>query len=231
MPTPDNQDDTKPKDEEELEKEEPKSKAEDNQDTPPDSTDQDDTDWKASYQGLQRSFDKKRKELEGQIEKLTVQVNKLTEDTETVKSDKTSLEGSNKTLADQLAKATEDLETVTSEKAALELRAERQSIIMEEFKEVAPMAGYIPPGKDLDEFRDNAKKFAEDLGKMVDTGVSEELSGASPPPPGGDDTVSASDVDKLYDEVVKLAGDPDKTKEYETAYDAYLEALNRNSAE
>lgn len=230
---PDKSDEPNPKDEEELEEDvQPAPEADDNQDTKPDSTNQaEDTDWKASYQGLQRSFEKKRKEFESQISELEAKMNVLNEQLESKKSDASSLQATNEDLKKQLDETKTNLEKIASDKSALDLRLERQEFIMKELPNVAPMAGYIPPGQTIEEFQENAKKFAEDLGKMIDTGVSEELQGAASPLPGGDDTVSAAELDTLWDEVYELAGttDPEKQKMYEQKYARLMELESRKT--
>lgn len=182
------------------------------------------TDWKKSYDGLMRSSQKKRKELEETIGGLQKQLDDIAEELEAKKSDEGTLKSTNDNLQKQLDTVQQQLTSVTSEKEKLDLTLQRQEVVMKDFAEIAPMAAYIPTGENLDEFRENAKQFAEDLGKLVDTGIKQVISGASPSP-SGDDTVSSAEVDKLYAEIVQLAGRPGKEDEYAQKYDRYLELL------
>lgn len=183
------------------------------------------TDWKKSYQGLQRTTEKKQK----QIGELSDTVGDLTEQIEALKLDKTGSEQKAKELEEKLEAVSQKLKEVTAEKGSLDNTIARQKVILESHPTLAPFMKFIPEGDSLETFESNAKEFAEALGVFQEQQTAEDLEGASPPPPGGDETVSSSALDKAWDKVSKLAGVRGKEAEYDAAYEDYLRLFDKHN--
>jgi hypothetical protein len=177
--------------------------------------DDDDRDWKASYLGLQKVVNRKDKE----VETLKTKLDKLVEDFEDSKATSSSTEKVKGDLEKQLKEAQTSLSGLESERDQLNNQLIQTNIVMEKFPEIAKLAQYIPAADDAETFEANAKKFAEDVGALVETGVDKKLKGASPPaPPGEEGTETQNEKDKLWDELMVLGKDPAKKAEYEAKF-------------
>lgn len=132
----------------------------------------------------------------------------------------------------KLTEAEKEAADYKKQVADLQKKNEFQEIVMKDFPDLANVAHLIRHGETEEEFRTNAKELREDLSKYIDKGVKNILSGASIPTDGGDgSTLGVDDVDKWYDESIKLAGLVGKEQEYEKAYTNYLEALEARNVE
>lgn len=178
-----------------------------------------------SYQGLQRVVAKKDKELDT----LKDTVATLSTQLEELKADSTKLTGTKGTLETQLQDAQSKLQELETSRADLDKQLRQQGIIMQEFPSLARLATYIPAADDDEQFRTNAKSFAEAMQAFVKSGVQEVISGGAPPQPQSDDTVGETEEDKLWGEVYTLAGVPGKEKEYAEANRRLQEVLAAKS--
>lgn len=177
--------------------------------------DDDDRDWKASYLGLQKVVNRKDKE----VGVLKTKFDKLSEQFEDQKAKSGAADTAQGDLEKQLGEAKTQLTDLESERDQLNNQLSQSSLIMEKYPEIASLAQYIPAADDSDGFEANAKKFAEDIGAFVETGVDEKLKGASPPaPPGEEGTDTQNEKDKLWDELMVLSKDPAKSAEYEVKF-------------
>lgn len=178
--------------------------------------------YKKRYKGLQKASAKKSKELQDALAKANTEIDELTTKMESGGITAEELKASRDTLKSALDLANKSVAALSLEKKALEKTQERQEVLAESHPNLIKMAKFIPPGKDLEEYKANVEDFAASLGTLVNDGVEDEFKGVTPPPPGGEDVTGANDEDKLYAKVMSLAGDPDKTTEYTEAYDQYL---------
>jgi chromosome segregation ATPase len=229
---PENQDDPKLDDDgnpieepEEEGTEDPNQQSAD--DEPPDETDQDDDDdrdWQASYKGLQKVVSRKEKAAES----LKKKYDKLSEQHESQKAKSGAADTAQSDLEKQLKEAKTELDTLTSERDKLNNQLSQTNLVMEKFPEIAPLAQYIPTADTIEDFEKNAKKFAEDVGAQIETGVDKKLEGASPgAPPGEEGLDTENEKDKLWDELNELGRDPEKNAEYEAKFKEW-EALFDN---
>jgi DNA repair exonuclease SbcCD ATPase subunit len=188
------------------------------------------TDWKVSYQGLQKVVSKKDTtitKLSSQIEDLSTQLEALKNESGTTAKAKADAENA-------LQAARTSLEEITSERDTLQSQLDRQKLINDEFSELGPMAKYVPEGETLEEFQANAKAFLEDLNSRTSTQVQQTLAGSSPDTPAGegDDIVfDQNEADRLWDLVEQTAGVVGKEKEFNEANAALQKLMavqNRN---
>jgi hypothetical protein len=171
----------------------------------------DSTDWKTSYQGLQRVVAQRDQTILKLTQEKQNAINELEElkqtsgHTELVKAD---LEKSKGTLEAQVI-------TLTAENTGLKTQNAQLKIIMQEFPQLSGLIKYIPPATDDEGFRQNAKAFADELAGQVKLGLKEVLTGATPPQPENGKMTTEAEEDALYTQVVALAGIPGKEAEYE----------------
>ncbi len=187
-------------------------------DEPPDDTDQDDDDdrdWEASYKGLQKVVSRKEKAAQS----LKAKYDKLSEQHEAQKTKSGAADTATSDLEKQLKEAKTELDDLTSERDKLNNQLSQTNLVMEKFPEIAPLAQYIPTADTIEDFEKNAKKFAEDVGAQIETGVDKKLEGASPDaPPGEEGLDTENEKDKLWDELNELGRDPEKNTEYEAKF-------------
>lgn len=176
-----------------------------------------------SYKGLQRVLTKKDTDLE----KLQTQVDDLSTQIEEVKGTSTGLATSKSDLETQLEEAKSSTETLQTERDDLSKKVERQSVIMTDFPQLATLADYIPPADDAEGFKKNAEDFSNALGVFVKDGVTEKITGATPPVPVGkeDTTAQQAEIDQLWETMMKTGGNPEKLDDFETAQKRYEELM------
>lgn len=189
-------------------------------DKPSSKTNQEDTtDWKASYKGLQKTVakkDKERDELQDKYDDLSAQFEEL-------KSNSSKSQETLGELEKQLKETKDSLDSLSDERDNFKSQLERQTLIMTEFPNLAPLAKYIPESADEEEFRKNAKEFADALENNVKAGIKETLAGSGvKQPTDTEEFTSQDEVDAAYERAVALAGDPAKAKEYEEANQEYI---------
>jgi len=176
----------------------------------------DETDWKVSYQGLQKVVSKK----DSTITKLTEQVETLSTQLEEIKNTSSSTAKQKADAEKALEELRSTLEEATSERDTLRTQLDRQKLINDKFSELGPMAKYVPAGESLEEYEANAQAFLEDLNARTGAQVKRTLAGSSPETPSGegDDIVfDQKEYDRLWDEVDLLAGVPGKEREFQEA--------------
>jgi hypothetical protein len=178
-----------------------------------------------SYQGLQRVVSKKDKELED----LKARQEQLATELEELKANSKSSEEKTGDLETKLQESQKSLEAAEAERGKLNTQLTQQGIVMSEFPELAPLAGFIPIAEDEEGFRENAKSFQEAIGTYTKQAVKNTLSGAAPPSGDGglnNEMLTTAEEDKLWDEVYLYAGVPGKEKEYAEANQRLQEVLN-----
>lgn len=180
---------------------------------------QDSTDWKSAYKGLQRTTAKKQQ----QIDDLEGRLEKLTGDLEEAKLNDQNSESRVQDLEKQLNTVSDKLKEITADKGALDNKIARQKFILDEQPDLAPFLKFIPEGTDLESFKTNASEFAKTLGTFREQQVENDLEGSTPPPPGGDSTVSNNNKEEAaWQKVSALAGVFGKEQEYSEAYEDWL---------
>lgn len=179
------------------------------------------------YAGLQKSAQKKSEEQAKQLADMATRLETLTTELEGTKLDKSTTE-SEKARIDA---AKRELETqlgelqVNHQKTARQLS--QQTIVLSEFPQLAPLAGFIPSADTEEDFRKNAKDFSKALDAYVKKGVSAALEGSAPPVSGGTQKIGSSEsaVDAAWKKVYALAGQPGKEQQYDEAYKELLELI------
>lgn len=175
------------------------------------------------YKGLQRTVSKK----DSQIAKL----NKELEDAKKEKKDAEALLGKGDQVRLDLQKTIRDqgerLSALEQENKQSKREAMQSRVIAEDFPGLAKLQEYIPSAETEDEFRKNCEGLEAALGEETTKILTKELQGSTP---SVDDEetkpVSQATVDKKYAAAMALAGVRGKEKEYNKAYDEYLDALN-----
>ncbi len=195
-------------------------------DPPPGKTegdDDDDRDWKKSYEGLQKVVN--RKDKEAQV--LKTKLDKQTDEYEDQKAKSGSASQAQKDLEKQLKETQDELDGLTTERDQLNNQLSQTNLVMEKYPEIAKLAQYIPAADDDEAFEANAKKFSEDVAALVGEGVTKKLKGSSPGAPAGDEGIDTQDAkDKLWDELMVLSKDPEKSAEYEVKFAEWETLMN-----
>ncbi|MGC9423773.1 hypothetical protein, partial [Vibrio sp.] len=175
----------------------------------------------AEYKGLQAVIAKRDQTIASLTNK--------NQDLETEIADLKSKHGtaiSEKTdLSEKITNVTEEKTNLENQVAKLEKKLKHQDIVMKDFPELAPVMSFIPETETEEEFRAKAKELQSSLNKYVGDGMQNVLSGSSPAVSGNEEnsTLSGDEADKWYREAASLAGIPGKEKEYEEAFQKYLE--------
>jgi chromosome segregation ATPase len=180
----------------------------------------DDRDWKESYKGLQRASEKKRKELEDQLEKANSNLAATTEMLETAKSDGSALDDKQKEAEKAKSDLENEVEKLRIEHDRLQKQIDQQNVVMNEFPHLAPVAKFIPVADDEEGFRKGAEELSKAIGSIVDKGVETSLSGSSATFEEGEEEEleDQEKLDEAWDVVYAHAGDPDKQEEYDEAF-------------
>jgi hypothetical protein len=183
-------------------------------------------DWEARYKGLQRASEKKRLDLEEQLEKAQGNLATTTQMLEEAKGDSGVLEKKQKEALEAKTDLETEVEKLQKEHDRLQKQIDQQSIIMNDFPHLAPVAEFIPAAPDEEGFRDGAKKLSDAINSMVDKGVETSLSGSSPTFEEGDDKEleDMEELDSAWETVYATAGDPERAKEYEAAFERIQKA-------
>jgi hypothetical protein len=177
-------------------------------------------DWETRYKGQQKLTAKR----EQTIQRLQDKLDALTEKhEEAVNAGEKSAKEKTDTEK-QLAELSAQLDAARVEQQALQTSLEQNSIVMEKFPDLTPLAKYIPTGDTAEEFAQNAEAFQKDIAAFVDAGVKTAMNGASPPTPDGKTQLATqAEKDSAYDAVVALAGVSGKEAEYEKARQKWVE--------
>lgn len=178
----------------------------------------DQTDWEKSYKGLQKAAAKKQEDLENQVSDLNARIEELVEKSESGETDK-------QVLIKQLDKAKTDLEELktnlsdaTEEKNRLDNTLKRREVIGKKFPTLAPLQEYIPEGKDLEEYEQNAEQFASAMEVYTKNFLSADFEGASPQPKEDTEKVDTSKEDQLWSIIRTTAGVAGQEDKYQKAY-------------
>lgn len=175
------------------------------------------------YKGLQRTVNERNEEikrLKGENQSLNQEIEDLKESME--KGDIVRAD-----LQKSIRETNERIEALETENQQAKKEAMKNRVLMEKFPDLQHLKEYIPDADTEEDFVENASAFKEKLGKQVDSEVTRELEGSTPPVDGDDNGVpSQEEVDQLYDKAMSLAGLSGKQEEYDAAYDKYLAALN-----
>jgi hypothetical protein len=192
-------------------------------DTPPDGGTPKGYVTEESYQGLQRVVAKKDKELDD----LKASKELLNTQLEELKTTSAASAQSKGDLEAKLKEAEDKLSSLETDRNGLNRQLKQQEIIMQEFPDLAPLAGFIPSSEDEDSFRTNAQNFKEALGNFVQKGVKKTLEGATPPQSPPSDGFADTEEERLWDTVYRTAGSlkPEDVKEYNEANTRLQEIL------
>lgn len=195
--------------------EDPKDVVDDTPKTDPPA--QPDTDWEGRYKGLQRTFDRTKKELDDLREKQE----DLLEESETSKQ----TERDTKALLEKLQKDMDDkqaeFDSLTGELATHKAKGERADLIMSDFSDLASFEarGLLPQAETVEEMKEKFEAFRDALKDTVQAGVQEKVTGAGPASTGGGQTPTRS-KEQIYARLQQLAGTRDAKERQE--YDALL---------
>ena len=179
----------------------------------------------AEYKGLQAVIAKR----DADIKQLTEKLIKSEAEKAELESNHGKVANEKGTLTSELAETKKLASSLEKEKAELQKKLTYRDIIMKDYPDLTAMSSLIPETETEEEFREKANEFRKALGQIVDTSVKDVLSGSSPPTGSNDDSgtqIGVDEVEKAYRDVVALAGNPEKTAEYNAAYDRYVAALD-----
>ena len=215
---PENEDTTT--DEGELEETQDSATDDKSQQSDVDTGSDQDIDWEERYKGLQRATEKKRLQLEGDLEKANQNLAATTQMLEEAKGDGSVLDKQRKDAEDAKAKLDDEVAKLQREHDELQKQVNQQDIVMREFPQLAPVAKYIPVADDDDDFRKGAEDFSKAIESMVGKSVEKKLDGSSPTfEEGADEELESSDeLDQAWADVYQFAGVKGKEKEYQDAF-------------
>lgn len=167
--------------------------------------------WAETYKGLQRTFNDLKETSDQQ--KTTIAT--LEGDLKAAKA----FEGQVDTLQNTVDQANQKLQAETTAKGKTELELARAKLIINDFPDLAKWEAdnLLPTADTPEELKARFEKFQSNLGKKVDTGVEEALSGASPesvitPTKEGDETAEGETEDSLWEQLVTIS----KTKPFDS---------------
>lgn len=172
-------------------------------------------DWETRFKGLQRSFDRKQKELSSLQEKF----DSLSEEAETSKQTERERQAQLDALQKDLESAKADLDKATGELATQEARGKRIQLIMSDFPELSKFeaAGLLPSAETEEEMAEKFTAFRDALNTTVQANVKQQVVGASPAKTGSAASPPAESAAEVYSKLTQLAGarDPKDRAEYE----------------
>jgi chromosome segregation ATPase len=204
--------------------------ATDDNDQQSDGNDDSNVDWEKRYKGLQRATEKKRNELEAQLETAQKEIESTTTELEEVKGDTGSLEKKKTEAEESKEKLENEIQTLQSEHDSLQKQIDQQNIVMTDFPHLAPVAKFIPAADDEEGFRKGAEELSTAINTYVDKGVETSLKGSSATFEEGDSDdmdSGASELEEAWQVVYQYAGNPEKQEEYDAAY-AIIEKAGAN---
>lgn len=175
----------------------------------------------AEYKGLQAVIAKRDQTIANLTNEKQELINKLAE----AEANHGTAVTEKSTLSEKLTNVTEEKTNLENTVAKLEKKLKHQDIVMKDFPELAPVVSFIPETDTEEEFRAKAKELQGSLNKYIGDGMKNVLSGSSPAVSGNeeDSTLSGDEADKWYREAASLAGISGKEKEYEEAFQKYLD--------
>lgn len=176
-----------------------------------------------AYKSLQRRLSEKDR----QIDQLESERDDYKGQLESIKSDLEKGDKVRSDLEDRITKTNQRLEALENENQQSKKEAMKSRVIMNEFPELAHLESYIPEADDEETFKENCRKFAEDLGEEVTSQMSRELDTTTLQVDDESKKVSQVEIDRLHSKAMSLAGVNGKEEEYDEAMDAYLAALDR----
>lgn len=184
----------------------------------------------AEYKGLQRKYNKlweKFEKLQSDYDQLEDQLaeTKLSTDTHTREHE---------TLKSSLTAKDTEIAQLKAQIKDLEGSQQRQKLIMAEYPELAEFEaeGLLPKAESEEDLRAKFSKFKEALGKRVDDKTKKKFEGTgAKPTEGKTDKTGDADPDRLWAEIIRLAGssDPKDRAEYEDKYQLYLKLTQQEA--
>ena len=163
------------------------------------------------YRGLQTTYNTLYKSnAEIVAEKAT-----LAAEMETLQNQISQAQGNEGTFQQQIEALKKENETLQGNLQQLETAGKRSDLILKEYPDLLPFEqkGLLPEfDGDEDAFKGKLDTFKEALSLQAKEAVDDELSGSGPDLTGGDN--SAPDRDKVMDEMLRIAGDPNKIDRY-----------------
>ena len=181
--------------------------------TPPDKPKT--TDWESAYKGLQRQYDKLKKQMDELQTKFDLAVEELEGEKQThrtVKTEKEQLTQVNVDLTSKL-KGMEEIEANRS------LEKERYLLILGEFADLAAFEakGLLPSGSNADELRQKFTDFRDALSTSGDRKVQEVLKGTGTAAVGDTGNQGKRSKEQVYDELLLYSGksDPESRVKYD----------------
>jgi chromosome segregation ATPase len=165
---------------------------------------QQEEDYEKRFKGLQKLFDKQQKELNDLKQEHASTVEGREAILQAQRQAQTDYE---KTKAD-LDVLNAEKTTLTSQLTAQEARAQRASLILAEFSDLAAFEakGLLPAATTEEEMRTKFTSFREAVGTTVNKTVQEKLLNASPSPTGLTTITTTRSKEDVYAELTRLAG-------------------------
>lgn len=160
--------------------------------------------YEARFKGLQKTFDRKQKELA----KVQAQLDEMLEQSETAKQS----EREKQIQLDALKKAQDDakaeLDRLTGELATQEARNARANLIMSDYPDLAKFeaSGLLPPAETEEEMNEKFLAFREALKSTVAANVEQKMVGTSPTDAGSTSTKPVRTKEQIYTRLTQLAG-------------------------
>ena len=190
--------------------------------------------WKASYNGLQASYQKLKETSDQTIADLQRQLAEAQTDLETSKQGKTSSDSQVETLNSEKTDLLAQIETLQSEKATLEGNLDRSKLVMSDFPELAAFEaqGLLPSGNGEDDLKAKFTSFRETMQSQVGTQVKSTLKGTQPAGSGRSTTSTTKtveveeDEDYVWDMMSQASRDGNRVEfnKWQAKYDAIQDA-------
>lgn len=176
------------------------------------------TDWEAAYKGLQRQFDKLKKQLEDVQTKYDTAIEEL----EGVKQTHRSVNTEKEQLSQVNVDLTSKLKGMEELEANRNLEKERYLLILGEFADLAAFEakGLLPSGNNADELRQKFTDFRGALSQSGEQKVQQVLKGTGTAPVGDTGNQGKRSKEQVYDELLALSGTQDPVGR--SKYDALM---------
>lgn len=187
----------------------------------------DSTNWQARYTGLNKTYQQKVGEYEGELTKLRGVTESLTKEATEWKA-KATVEADSRTkiealLAEQAQKSKE----VETRAATLEKQLARQQLLMSDpYRSLIPLEakGLLRQDLEGEAFTNYLTEFGKTLNTVGKENVKEFLAGATDSPPIGTQGVASTDELLAEAKRLMLSGD---VKGYDAAMNRYYETLKK----